>query len=64
MAPLYPDVQQIVDDVTNALQAAVLIAEHLQRTSTATVEDADAVIRNLRRVTDGLERLRRTGGAL
>jgi hypothetical protein len=38
MAPLYPDVQHIVDDVANALQAAVLIAEHLQRTSATTAE--------------------------
>jgi hypothetical protein len=63
MAPLSPNVHRIVDDVANALQAAVLIAEHLQRTSAATAEDAGAMIRNLRRVTDGLERLRKTGGA-
>ena len=64
MAPLNPNVHQIVDDVANAFQAAVLVAEHLQRTSTATLEDADAMIRNLRRVTDSLERLRKMGGPL
>jgi hypothetical protein len=64
MAPLYPDVQQIVNDVANALQAAVLMALHLQRTSAATADDAGAMIRNLRPVTDSLEQLRKMGGAL
>lgn len=63
MAPLDPAVRQMVDDIANALQAAVLIAEHLQRASSATAQDAGAMIRNLRRVTDSLERLRKTGGA-
>jgi hypothetical protein len=64
MAPLDPHVRQIVDDIANALQAAVLIAEHLQSASSATAQDAGAMIRNLRRVTDALERLRKTGGPL
>ena len=63
MAPFDPAVGQIVDDVANALQAAVLIAAHLERTSAATAQDAGAMIRNLRRVTVALERLRKLGGA-
>ena len=63
MASRDPDLRAIVDDIANALQAAVLIAEHLQRASSATTQDAGAMIRNLRRVTDALERLRKTGGA-
>jgi hypothetical protein len=63
MAITDPDVRRMIDDVANALQAAVLIAEHLQRASSATAQDAGAMIRNLRRVTDSLERLRQTGGA-
>jgi hypothetical protein len=62
MAPLDPNVRQIVDEIANAMQAAVLIAEHLQRASSATAQDAGAMIRNLRRVTDSLERLRSVGG--
>lgn len=63
MAPLDPDLRGIIDDIANALQAAVLIAEHLQRASSATAQDAGAMILNLRRMTDSLERLRSTDGA-
>ena len=64
MTSLDPHVRQMVDDIANALQSAILIAEHLQRASSATTQDAGAMIRNLRRVTDALERLRKMGGAL
>jgi len=63
MAPLNPDVRQVVDEVANALQAAVLIAEHLHRVSSATAQDTGAMIRNLRRVTEAMDRLRKMGGA-
>jgi hypothetical protein len=64
MATLDAHVRQTIDDIANALQAVVLIAEHLKRASSATAQDAEAMIRNLRRVTDSLERLRMPGGAL
>ena len=64
MAPPDKDLRASIDDVANALQAAVLIAEHLQRASSATAQDAGAMIRNLRRVTDALERLRQRDSAL
>ena len=62
MASPDSDLRAIVDEVANALQAAVLIAEYLERSSSATAQDAGAMIRNLRRVTDALERLRTMGG--
>lgn len=62
IAPRDPNLRVIVDEIANALQAAVLIAEHLHRASSATAQDAGAMIRNLRRMTEALERLR-TGGA-
>lgn len=62
MAALDLRLRQTIDDIANALQAAVLIAEHLQRASSATAQDASAMLRNLRRVTDSLERLRSGGG--
>lgn len=63
MAPLDRNVRQVLDEVANGLQAAVLIAEHLERTSAAAAQDAGAMIRNLRRVTAALQRLHSTGGA-
>jgi hypothetical protein len=63
MASRDPDLRAIVDEVANALQAAVLIAEHLERTSGNTAQDAVALTHNLRRVTRALEKLRKTGVA-
>jgi hypothetical protein len=40
MTPPDLNLQRIVDELANALQAAVLIAEHLQLASAATAQDA------------------------
>ena len=65
MAPRDPNLQRIVDELANALQAAVLIAEHLQLTSaatafasSATAQDAIALSRNLKRATGVIQKLR------
>jgi hypothetical protein len=65
MTPPDLNLQRIVDELANALQAAVLIAEHLQLTSaatafasSATAQDAIALSRNLKRATDAIQRLR------
>lgn len=63
MAPCDPNLQRIVDELANALQAAVLIAEHLQLASAATAQDASALTRNLRRAAGALQNLRAEGGA-
>jgi hypothetical protein len=62
MAPLDPNVQRVVDELANALQAAVLIAEHLERASSATAQDATAISRSLHRMTAALQTLRTAGG--
>ena len=63
MTPPDRNLRVFVDELVNALQVVVLIAEHLERASAATAQDTGAMIRNLRRVTESLERMRKTGGA-
>ena len=62
MMPHDSPVNRLVDEVANALQVAVLVAEHLQLAASATAQDAAALIRNLRRATAALERFRTEGG--
>ena len=69
MTPPDPNLQRLVDELANALQAAVLIAEHLQRTSaatafasSATAQDAVTLSGNLKRATDAIQRLRADRG--
>lgn len=57
-SPLGP----VVDELANSLQAVILIAEHLRGASAATAQDADALLRSLKRATDALQRLRAHGG--
>jgi hypothetical protein len=62
MTPHESPLSRMVDDVANALQVAVLVAEHLQIAASATAQDAAALTRSLRRATDALQRLRVEGG--
>ena len=50
--------QRVIDELANALQVAVLIAEHLELASSATAQDAIALSRNLKRATDAIQELR------
>ena len=50
--------QRVIDELANALQVAVLIAEHLELASSATAQDAIALSRNLKRATDAIQTLR------
>ncbi len=61
--PSDSDLRILIDEVVNALQVAILLAQHVERTSTTTAQDATAIIRNLRRVTEALENFRLGGGA-
>ncbi len=61
MEPLDPTLRGIVDELANALQAVVLIAGHLERTSSATAQDAKAMSRSLERVTAAVQKLRTMG---
>ena len=58
MAPRDPNLQRVIDELANALQVAVLIAEHLELASSATAQDAIALSRNLKRATDAIQKLR------
>ena len=61
-AALDPNLRVIVDELANALQVVVLIAEHLERASSATAQDATTITRSLHRVTTALQKLRVPGG--
>jgi hypothetical protein len=50
--------QRVIDELANALQVAVLIAEHLELASSAAAQDAIALSRNLKRATDAIQKLR------
>ena len=62
MTPLDPERRKVIDELRNALQTAVLLAEHLERTSSATMRDATALILSLRRATTALQRFLPDGG--
>jgi len=63
MASPDPNVRRVVEELANALQAAVIIAEHLERSSAYAAQDAIAVTRSLKRMTGALAKLRGEGGA-
>ena len=64
MTPLDPGkLNELTDQLANALQVVVLVAEHLERASSATAQGARAINRNLQRVRTALERLQAEGGA-
>jgi hypothetical protein len=50
--------RRVIDELANALQVAVLIAEHLELASSASAQDAIALSRNLKRATDAIQKLR------
>jgi len=58
MNPRDPNLRRVIDELANALQVAVLIAEHLELASSATAQDAIALSRNLKRATDAIQKLR------
>lgn len=62
MTPDESSVAQMVDAVAQALQVAVLVAEHLQLATAAAAQDAVALTRSLRGATEALERFRADGG--
>lgn len=62
MAPLDPDVRGIVDELANALQTAVLIAEQLERAGGVIARDAASLQRSLHRATAALQKLRIAAG--
>jgi hypothetical protein len=63
---IHPDLilARLVDELANALQTAVLIADHLHVTSSTGIQDARALSKSLRRATDALTRLRADGWPL
>ena len=58
MVPRDPNLQRVIDALANALQVAVLIAEHLALASSATAQDAIALSRNLKRATGATQQFR------
>jgi hypothetical protein len=58
MAPRDLNYHRAIDELANALQVAVLIAEHLELASSATAQDANGLSRNLKRATDAIQKLR------
>src|SRR4029453_16383867 len=63
---IHPDVTlaRLADELANALQTAVLIADRLHVTSSAGIQDAIALSKSLRRATDAPTPLRGGGGPL
>ena len=61
MAPRDVNCQRAIDELANALQVAVLIAEHFALASSATAQDATALTRHLNRATDAIQKLRADG---
>lgn len=54
--------RQLLDELANALQSAVLLVEHLERTSAAAARDVTAITLSLSRATEALAQLRARGG--
>ena len=57
MAPLDPLVRQVVDDIANALQAAIGVATLLRRQSQTVADDAVALEAAIGRAVTALRRL-------
>ena len=55
MTPRDVDVARVLDDVANALQTAVLLLEHLERTTAAVGRDVAAIRLSLDRATRALQ---------
>lgn len=62
MTPRDGDVARVLDDIANALQTVVLLAEHLERLTEAVVRDVTAVRLGLERAIRALQTLRPGGG--
>lgn len=58
MTPQDPTVQQLVDELANALQSVVLIAERLEQEATSVSLEASDVMKGLRRATTALAAVR------
>jgi hypothetical protein len=59
MTPRHVDPARVLDDVANALQTVVLLVEHLERITAATVRDVTAIRLGLDRATRALQKRRR-----
>ena len=58
MSPIDPaELRTFVDQLVNALQATILVAESLERDTVASLHDARTIARGLARATDVLKRL-------
>ena len=57
MAPLDPRVRQVVDDIANALQAAIGVATQLRRQSQTVADDTIALEAAIGRAVAALRRL-------
>jgi hypothetical protein len=55
MTPRHSDLARVLDEVANALQTVVLLAEHLERTLTAVGRDVTAIRLGLNRATRALK---------
>jgi hypothetical protein len=51
------NLRAIVAELANALQVTILIAQHLERASSTTAQDATAITWNLSRATTALRKL-------
>jgi hypothetical protein len=60
--PLDPTLRAAVENLNDALQTAVLRAEHVARVSFSTAEDGRALVNDLQRAVIAVQRLR-NGGA-
>lgn len=58
MTPLDPTVRELVDELANALQSVVLIAERLERDAASASVDARDMMNGLRRAKSALDAVR------
>ena len=62
-APDFAQFRTLLDELANAVQVVVLIAEHFENVSSAISQDSRAMSRNLKRATDALHTMRVEGSA-
>ena len=62
MTPLNPNVQNVIDELANALQTAVILAAKLATSLRADAHDGDQLYQTITRATAALQRLRQKGG--
>jgi len=57
----HPPTIQTIEHVANTLDAALVIAEHLELATRAAAQDSVSLVRSLRRASDALHRLKSSG---